>query len=137
MRHRIPSAVLAILISPAAHAQTQDSPSCLAAIQVIGHSGEKLLADWNLVGELGHPMDATLAIATGAGLYLQIASKVVANDQAQCDRVNKKLERTYPARLDEHDHMSAERLMSVLAQLRIVASTKAQLQAESSRDISH
>jgi hypothetical protein len=121
--------------SPAA--PTPDSPSCLKAMQVIGHNGEYLLSDWNLANETGHDLDATLAMAQAASMYVDIARKVVANEQALCDRVNTKMDRTYPARLDEHDQMSTGRLMMVMGQLRIVASTKARLEAEASKDISH
>lgn len=108
--------------------------TCLEAIQIVGHDGESLMREWDLFG--GTDLDASLALVKSADLYVGAADKILKNDRAFCEHVNRDLVRDYPARLDEHDHMSTGRLGQVLRMLKITAASKPMLEAEAAKDVS-
>jgi hypothetical protein len=124
---------------PAAPATKADNPICLEAMQVIGHNAEALFAMSNDLGAVRSMDDiqAALQIATVADSLLSTAKTVTGNDLAYCQTVIKTIPRIYPEYRDKQDHMSTGRIMLDLSALRVTASTKAQLESDASRDISH
>lgn len=140
MNRRTFASLAVLLISPSAHAQvTPDSPSCLAAMQVIGHNGEAVLQEGDAYGPIRNLDDVQCALqeADMSESFLKIAKRVAAGDGPYCKQILAKLPRLYPAYRDDHDHMSTERIITVIGMLRIQAAGKAQLEAALSRDISH
>jgi hypothetical protein len=122
--------------APAAKADP-DNPTCLAAMQVIGHDGEAVVEMGGPVHDLDD-VQAALGQANMAESLLKATTRITTTgDVAYCQKIIAKIPRMYPAYRDEHDHMSTGRIITVLNMLRIEAADKKRLEDALSRDISH
>jgi hypothetical protein len=144
--HIVRACALAALLIPAGiHAQTDPvqapAPSCMAAMQVIGHNAEAVNAMPRHSGsedgmeDLHYMLDVVKIADSLATSARNVATNM--HDGPYCQKVINTIPRLYPAWHDKQDHMSADRLVTIMTVMRIMASQKAQLEAEASRDISH
>jgi hypothetical protein len=127
--------------SPAPAPSTAPAPSCMAAMQVIGHNAEAVNAMPKHSGsedgmeDLHYMLDVVKTADSLAVAARNVATNM--HDGSYCQRVVDTIPRLYPAWRDKQDYMSTDRLVTIMTVMRLMASQKAQLEAEASRDISH
>jgi hypothetical protein len=140
------SALVLLLIAAPVFAQQAGqvqapAPSCMAAIQVIGHNMEAVQSMPRYV-DSEDGMDQVhywLHLDTMASNLLDAMNGITHNstDGAHCQKVINTAPRLYPAWRDKQDRMSTDRLVTIITVIRLMASEKAQMEIAASRDISH
>jgi hypothetical protein len=142
---RLSALVLLLIAAPVLAQQPGQvrapAPSCMAAMQVIGHNAEAVNAmprhsdSEDAMEDLHYMLDVVRIADSLAVSARNVATNMY--DGAYCQRVIDTAPRLYPAWRDKQDHMSTDRLVTIMTAMRIMASQKAQLEAQASRDISH